>query len=277
MSPTNTDGRGIAIGTFNLHAGVDGWGRPFDWKAGCRALNADIIVLQETWAPEGGRSMAAELGDELGYRVIEQPLVSGRRAGPHPRANHRWMRRHHWRSLSHALFLAGARPLPGRVERSARYREAEPGTWGLALLSRLPLLDVEDIDLGRLGLDRAPRKAIVASLACDGRPVFVVATHMPHLTYGSPVAYARLARDLTRLASGRAGVLAGDFNLWGPPAEALLPGWRRAVKGRTWPAWRPHSQVDHIMTTGGWRVLSAEVLAPAGSDHLPLRAHLQPT
>ena len=44
------------------------------------------------------------------------------------------------------------------------------------------------------------------------------------------------------------------MNLWGPPVRAFLPGWHRAVKGRTWPAWHPHSQIDHILVRGEVRV-----------------------
>ena len=40
------------------------------------------------------------------------------------------------------------------------------------------------------------------------------------------------------------------MNLWGPPIHAFLGQWQRAVKGKTWPAWRPHSQLDHILVRG---------------------------
>ena len=50
--------------------------------------------------------------------------------------------------------------------------------------------------------------------------------------------------------------------------------WHRAVKQRSWPAWHPHSQVDHILANGFFR--TAEVLESEdlGSDHLPLAAEL---
>ena len=64
------------------------------------------------------------------------------------------------------------------------------------------------------------------------------------------------------------------MNLWGPPVRALLPGWRLAVTGRTWPSWRPHSQIDHILVRGRLKVGSGTVLPPAGSDHRPVRAEL---
>ena len=64
------------------------------------------------------------------------------------------------------------------------------------------------------------------------------------------------------------------MNLWGPPVRIFLPEWHRAVKGRTWPAWSPHSQIDHVLVRGPLGIASGEVLANAGSDHRPVRARL---
>jgi endonuclease/exonuclease/phosphatase family metal-dependent hydrolase len=37
----------FSIATFNMHAGVDGWGRPYDVVAACRLIDADVVVLEE--------------------------------------------------------------------------------------------------------------------------------------------------------------------------------------------------------------------------------------
>jgi endonuclease/exonuclease/phosphatase family metal-dependent hydrolase len=49
------------------------------------------------------------------------------------------------------------------------------------------------------------------------------------------------------------------------------------VRGRTWPASRPHSQIDHILVRrrDGTEVVHAEVLPAVGSDHRPVRATLR--
>ena len=70
-------------------------------------------------------------------------------------------------------------------------------------------------------------------------------------------------------------IVAGDCNFWGPPVQRMLPGFRRAVRGRTWPAPRPHSQIDHVLLRGGLDVDAAEVLGPVGSDHRPVRVRLR--
>ncbi len=271
MSPTHAD---VVVASFNVHAGVDGWGRPWDVVEGVRALDADVVVLQEVWSPAGGPSTAQAIGSSLGYRVFEHPLARGRRAAPHPGADHRWMRSVDWRGEGHALYLNSERPLPGRVVRSDRFGEAEPGSWGIAVLSRLPVLSHRVIELGRLPRDRVTRAAIVLQVDVGGRPLTVIGTHMSHLTYGSPAQFLRLQRLLRDLPGDQASVLAGDMNLWGPPTSAFFGGWRRIVRGRTWPSWRPHSQIDHILVRGPVAGVGATVMPACGSDHLAVRAGL---
>ena len=65
------------------------------------------------------------------------------------------------------------------------------------------------------------------------------------------------------------------MNTWGPLVRTFMPGWHRAVVGRTWPSWRPHSQIDHILVRGSLRSVSSAVLPHAGSDHRPVRAELE--
>ncbi len=65
------------------------------------------------------------------------------------------------------------------------------------------------------------------------------------------------------------------MNTWGPLVRRFLPGWHRAVIGSTWPAWRPHSQIDHILCAGVARVVDGSVCPDFGSDHRPVRARLE--
>jgi endonuclease/exonuclease/phosphatase family metal-dependent hydrolase len=264
----------FSIASFNTHAGIDGWGRPFDVLAAVTGLDADVLVLQECWTPAAGPSLIDQWAAEFGYQVFWHPLASGRRARPHPRPSKHWMRRLAWLGTGHSLYLESERPLPERVTRSERYQQAEPGEWGLALLSRFPLRDRHVIDLGHLPKDRALRVALLSEIDLGPGSVTVVAAHMAHLTYGSPRHYRALARSLDAHVGAGPAVLAGDMNLWGPPVALLLRRWRRAVRGRTWPAWRPNSQVDHVLVRGPIAVERAGVLPDAGSDHRPVRVEL---
>ncbi len=265
--------RSFSVATFNAHAGVDGWGRPYDVVAGCRVIDADVLVLEENWAPDDGPSLARRVASALGYDVREHALAGGRLAGPHAHADARWMRSFDWRGRSHAIFLDSERPFSRRVSGSRRFADASPGRWGVAVLSRLPITGTEVIDLGRLARDRASRAALVVTVDA-GVPVTVVGTHMSHLTYGAPGHFVRLARAVDAMAGARPAIVAGDMNLWGPPVGLFFPGWRRAVRAKTWPSWRPHSQVDHVLVRGPLSVLHADVLGSVGSDHRPVRVTL---
>jgi len=69
-------------------------------------------------------------------------------------------------------------------------------------------------------------------------------------------------------------IVAGDFNLWGPAVAGLFKGWRRTVRGRTYPAHRPHSQIDHVLVNAAISWSDAEVLPAFGSDHRAVKVRL---
>lgn len=259
-----------------MHAGVDGWGRPFDVIGACRQIDADVLLLEENWAPDGGASIARQVGDAMGYVVVEHHLAGGRLAGPHPGADEHWMRSFDWRGKSHAIFLDSERPFSAQVRGSRRFEDAQRGHWGIAVLIRLPVIGSSILELGRLARDRARRAALAVTIDAGGTSVTVIGTHMSHITYGAPRQFASLAKEIRTLLPDGPVVLAGDMNLWGPPVSLFFPRWRRALRHKTWPAWRPHSQVDHVLVRGPLRVVAADALCAAGSDHLPIRVTLAP-
>ncbi len=265
---------GLVVASFNVHGGVDGFGRPFDVVAACGELDADVLVLQETWSPAAGEPLAARVGDALGYRVEELAMARARLSAPPENA----VVPSSWGPVVFQRGPWGLRVGEGRSRRRAAPRprspgNAVPGTWGLAVLSRVPVLGTTTIDLGQLRRDPARRGAIAVEVEIDGRPVRVIGTHGSHLSHGSVLQLRALRRILA--ASESQGVLAGDMNLWGPPLSALLPRWTRAVRGRTWPAWRPLAQLDHVLVTDGVKVLDrGQVMPVRGSDHLPVRVRV---
>lgn len=264
----------FTVATWNVHAGVDGWGRPFDVVGACLKLDADILVLAESWTPAGRPGIAEEVALAGGYVRHEHPIAGGRLARPHPTADDRWMRSYDWRGASHAIFLDSELAFGPRIRESPRYREAEPGHWAVAVLSRFPTSHARLIDLGRLERDRARRAAIVVAVTKGGERVDVAGVHMSHITYGAPLQFLRLSRALRAVSPSGPVLLAGDMNLWGPPVSAFFPGWKRASGHKTWPAWHPHSQVDHVLVRGPLTIVRSEALAPMGSDHLALLVRL---
>lgn len=231
----------FTITSFNARWGLGADDVPFDLAAAVEAFDTDLVSVQEFWHhDEGGPELLRDLS-ALGYHAVHLPL-----------------------SPSHIDPLPEITPHP---------QEAD-GTWGVVLLSRLPVLTTRVVDLGRLmeRWDVAERCAVIAEVEVGGISVSVTALH---LSFALPNAVAQLRRLHGYLPAHRPSVVAGDCNLWGPLAGLALAGHRRAVRGRTWPAHRPHSQLDHIWITPGIDVDDSRVLPPAGSDHRPVQATLR--
>jgi endonuclease/exonuclease/phosphatase family metal-dependent hydrolase len=262
----------VVVASFNVHGGVDGFGRPFDVIGSCRAIDADILVLQESWSPADGKPLARVVGEALGYRVDELAMTGASVASAPDDAPGTSA----WGPVLLARGPFGLRVGDGAEgrRRPAGGPEPDRGTWGIALLSRVPVSGVVTLDLGQLRRDPARRGAIAVEVALGGGRLRVIGTHLSHLSHGSVLQLRALERLISR--PGDPAVLLGDMNMWGPPLSALLAGWRRVVRGRTWPAWRPLAQLDHILVTAGVASVGrGQVLPVRGSDHLPVRARLR--
>lgn len=161
---------------------------------------------------------------------------------------------------------------------SGRGWRPSPGTWCLAVASRLPVLDCRELSMGRVFRDWVgTRSALRVDLDVDGRKVTFVGLHSSSkLWFAGPIIHLRTLR--ASLPRGpEPAIVAGDFNLWGPAVVSLLPGWHRAARGATYPAHRPHSQIDHILVNSGVEAIESEIVRPFGSDHRAVRARLSIT
>ncbi len=241
----------LTVVSFNVQWGRgpkrDGW-PPFDLLDACRTFDADVIALQEAWAPDGATAEHDEAAAALGFTVVSVPM--GR---------------------------AVMEPRPRLVSRADPSRRAGDGDWSLALMSRLPIRTTRVTEVRpQLPLDPWSRVLLQAELDVDGTNLTVVATHFSHLEHGSPFHATSLRRGLP--PTDRPGAFLGDMNMWGWTISAMTPsGWRRGVRGKTWPAHRPHSQIDHLLVTPSVEVVHSEVLPNLGSDHRPIRARLRIT
>ncbi len=236
----------ITLASLNLHGGLTARGEPFDVAEACHRLKADVITLQEVWRPDEVADLVTAVAAELGAQVRHRGLA---------------------RNTNRALLGVGT--------------DTGSGTWGLAVLSQLPVTGYQEIELGRAPGDRISRAAQVVTLATPGGAALrVVNTHLTH-RFTSPVQLMLLTR---RLAAGPPGgtpdgmavptVIVGDLNM-PRPGTLAAPGYRATVRGRTYPAGRPWIQLDHLLVSGPVRVSGAEVADPTGSDHLPIRAELR--
>lgn len=239
----------LTIASYNIH-----WGRgphrfgnaPFDVVAACRRLDADVLVLQESWAPDDDLSDHHRVADALGMVV----------------------------ACDVSLARAVIEPQPRVVRRERTGGAGGTGGWHLVALSRVPVRSTSVEPLPHLWFDHSDRAVLALEVEVDGSSLPVRGTHLPHLEYGAHLSTRGLRRALPP-TDGPAAFI-GDMNMWGWTIDRMVPqGWRRAVRGKTWPSHRPHSQIDHLLITPSVQVVWGEVGPDLGSDHLPIRARLR--
>lgn len=239
--------RDMTLGSFNLHMGrgTPGHDAPlYDVVAAAKEVDTDVLVLQEAWAPDDAESQVDTIATALDYQVACSFSVA--RASCHD-----------------------------QVRLVAREGREGNGDWVIAILSRLPVTHTDVRRIGpQLRRDPGRRALLVATLEVEGEPFTVASTHMPLMK--DPVWRLAPAIRAALPPVEAAAAFAGDMNMWGWCVDRLTPkGWRRTVRGRTYPAHRPHSQPDHILVTPRVEVVTGEVVPQRMSDHRPIRAHLR--
>jgi endonuclease/exonuclease/phosphatase family metal-dependent hydrolase len=255
-----TAGARLRLASWNIAAGrVPAPGPHLDRIAEVLAgLDADLVALQEVdrdLERSGRVDQAARLGERLGMRAWFAPaMVYDASAGGRGRG------------------LAQGTPDPGGP------------AYGIALLARMEVEAPERLALPQAGLLPArrrrlePRVAMVTTVPGPGRPLTLAVTHLANAFPWSAVQLRHLQRRLT--ASGRPAplVLAGDLNLR-PLELGLLSrrGWRRVLRGLTFPGPAPTRQLDHVLLAGpasGGGVAGVCVPDAPVSDHRPVQVDL---
>jgi endonuclease/exonuclease/phosphatase family metal-dependent hydrolase len=267
----------LRVATYNLHAGVDGWGRRTDVVDDAVAIDADVLFVQESWRSDDV-DLAGEIAARTGAVAITVPMASGARVtgGTGPA---RWQPRRSLLLGNLGLYLDSVLPIGARAQRRlAEARGVQPGESCLGIVTRLPVVGHDVHWLSPLAKDRVRRPLLCVDVRVgDGDKVLhCFCVHGAHLSHGSLGQYREVVARLDeRLDAAGAAVLGGDLNCWGPIARRVLRGWRQAARGATWPSWRPHSQLDHLFVRGPVSVLGGAVLDRRASDHRPVTATIE--
>lgn len=264
----------MRVATFNLHAGVDGWGRPTRALDAVKELGADVMILPELWRSDEGHDFFEDLRSSLRVEGGFAPLAHGERVTSGV-GDATWQPRFAHFVGERGLFFKEHRDLTkSQIAARALLDHVETGTWGVAVLSRFPVEEFNVVSLGRLPREKVQRALVVARFNNEGESFYVLAIHGAHISHGSYLQYRRVNAIAATLDPAWPVLLGGDFNSWRPLLRVFLPGWRSLAKGRTWPAHHPHSQIDHLFGRGGW-VVTDSFTRDGGSDHLALVADVE--
>jgi endonuclease/exonuclease/phosphatase family metal-dependent hydrolase len=148
------------------------------------------------------------------------------------------------------------------------------GAYGIALLSRLPILAVRRIDLHVP--PREPRCALEVDIAVDGGVIHVITTHLGLAPWERRIQVQSLTEAIVQDPSHLTVVL-GDINEWFSPARTLRQlgeHFGQSSTVRTWPSRRPLFALDRIWVHPPEALASVwahnSPTARRASDHLPL-------
>ena len=159
------------------------------------------------------------------------------------------------------------------------YDASTPGTYGLAFLSRYPLLEAQSVPLG------GRRRRVIEATLVWQTPVTLFGAH-PLPPLGSRWAQRRNDELVTLEALVQQAtnpvILLGDFNAspWSFALQQLskTTALRFANLGlgirSTWFYGPIGAPLDHVLVSAQWRVTRYEVGREVGSDHLPIVAEL---
>lgn len=181
--------------------------------------------------------------------------------------------------------LAEMTGMAGRFGPTQHY---EGGLFGNAVLTRLPILDVEIHPLpyteATPELQTYPRGAIAVTFtAPDGKPLRFISTHFQHNVPEDRIAQARAINELFA-ADGEPlrSILAGDMNAKPEeePIRILRERWTNATDdppSPTVPVVNPTSRIDYIFYRPADRFVLKEarvIPEEMASDHRPVFAEL---
>ena len=144
----------------------------------------------------------------------------------------------------------------------------------MGVLSRRALSEVEILRLP----GRVPgRAAVIYRLPVSHGHIAIVVTH---LALGRADRARQLSHIVQATQSDEHVILMGDLNCDEGELEAhpvlrergfILP----AEPSHSYPSWRPRRQIDHVLVTPGFRLVSASATPFGWSDHLPVQVDVE--
>jgi endonuclease/exonuclease/phosphatase family metal-dependent hydrolase len=225
------------------------------------------------WRGDNGPDFFSDFEKELAMKGAFAPLTRAERVSTGV-GKRSWQPLLAHFSAERGLYYRDVRELTKIQIKNRANVTLEPGTWGLGLLTKFEIEEINVESLGRLPREKVNRALIIAKLRDQGKSFYVIAVHGAHLSHGSYLQYRRISAIVRLLDPALPVLIAGDFNCWRPLLRVLLPGWKSLVRARTYPARMPHSQIDHILGRGPWKKLGGGA-SDGGSDHRALVGEIE--
>ncbi|MGH3743580.1 MAG: endonuclease/exonuclease/phosphatase family protein, partial [Mycobacteriales bacterium] len=252
----------MRLASWNLLHGVapsDGVVDAARLAAAAASLDADVLCIQEVdrdQSRSGHIDQTAVVAEALGAAAWRfEPAIAGT-------PDEQWSRIDGSVVVGAAYGVGLVSRLPVR---SWHVQVLDPPAVPAIMPGAVPERGRRGVRLGRPQVIRdAPRVVLAAVVETPRGPMSVGCCH---LTYVQGWNVAQLRRALTLLRPLPAPrFLLGDLNMAGR-LPALASQWRPLVRGRTFPAWRPRVQIDHILAEGHVDVLGSRVQELPVSDH----------
>ncbi len=171
--------------------------------------------------------------------------------------------------------------LSERLGMQAAWGPAADPLWGNAVLSRYPIVAVENRPMPNNGTLRFDRAYLIVTIAVSGERIQVVATHLHHVQQEPQQRLPQVRALLDSIDWTRPTVLLGDLNAQPHDEEMQLLTQSGLLAGNsltpTYPAERPRRQIDYILATDHFALNEVRAIQTTASDHLPLTAVLLST
>ncbi|MEY3696641.1 MAG: hypothetical protein RJA41_291 [Actinomycetota bacterium] len=167
--------------------------------------------------------------------------------------------------------------------KETRLIPAEDGHYGIGIASKMQVIEWHTIDLPRSPIGRRmtfefggepqtfyvndhPRAAIAAVLE---NGYCVINTHLSFMPIAAHLQCIRVVIWAKRIAKKHNSklVVGGDFNFVGSSWLKLF-GLKDAVLGKTFPAWSPEKQIDHLMVERETDISQSQI-----GEHGPISDH----
>ena len=158
----------------------------------------------------------------------------------------------------------------------SRHFAFDGGSYGLGILSRYPLLDIEDLRVGLSSTGKPETRSLLKADFIKGKTRFTFLT--VHMDYRDSKSRQIQSEEILKKISGISNpvILTGDFNAKpGTKEISILEGVFKDISkssGPTYPAIKALNKIDYIMLkSDGREIVLVQKSDPVDfSDHLPV-------